>query len=323
MLRNLRLLTVVSRPEFLPANSASLIIGLAWGFDRSMHAGGGLVIPFTLAFAVITLVSAFAAQVNTTFDFELDLIDSRKKELVQAMSRLGRKRLKSAMIAEFLLSLAFILILFLIQEKPLLFVMWMIAVFLAYSYSAPPLRLKSRSWFALLTLLLVLSMLPISFVFHTFASGIEIPFLVFLCGHALTVYGVIIPAEIRDYFGDKMTNTETLTVRLGLVKASLLSIVLLGTGGILCGTAFLARILYGLQHVLLFSLPVMVVVYIYVLAKYSSLYRLSREYALSGGQISIAQDIMELSAYCPRWITLITQSIVLMSLVLLTTKLFL
>ena len=49
----------VSRPEFLPANSASLIIGLAWGLTLPLaDLFGGLAAPLILAFAVISLVGA-------------------------------------------------------------------------------------------------------------------------------------------------------------------------------------------------------------------------------------------------------------------------
>lgn len=316
-----RLLATVSRPEFLPANSASLIIGLSWSFVLPVDLVWDLLIPVALVFAVITLVAAVAAQVNTVADYELDLRDSRKRKLVQAMGLLGRGKLELFIAIELLLSLAFILLLYVIQGKPALLFMWIVAVFLAYSYSAPPLRLKSRSWLAVFTLLVVLSVLPITFVYHAFAFELDLFFPLFLSGQALTVYGVIVPAEIRDYFRDKAMGVETMTVRLGLVKASLFSIVLLGVGGILCGAGFLLRLAYGPHPVMAVSLLVMAVAYFYVLRKYGSLYFLSKRYLNSEDKSSIAPDIEKLSAHNPQWITLITQTIVFMSLVLLVSKL--
>jgi len=320
-LKTARLLATVSRPEFLPANSASLVIGLSWGINLPVDLIWGLAIPVALVFAIITLVSAVAAQVNTMADYELDSKDSRKKELVQAMSLLGKGKLTSFIIIEFLLSLAFILLLYLVRGKPALLLMWVAAVFLAYSYSASPLRLKSRSWLAVVTLLIVLSILPVTFVYHTFTSELDLLFLLFLSGQALTVYGVIVPAEIRDYFGDKAMGIDTVTVRLGLVKASLFSMVLLSVGGILCGTGFLLRLAYGPYPALTVFLLVVAVAYLYVLRKYNRLYFLSKSYMTSVDQSSIAQDIERLSAHNPQWITLITQTIVLVSLVLLVGKL--
>jgi len=321
MSRTIKLLATVSRPEFLPANLASLIVGLSWGINFPVdNLIRGLVIPAALVFAIITLVSAVAAQVNTIADYELDSKDSRKKDLVQALSRLGKGKLVSFMVIELLLSLVLILLLYLVQGKPALLLMWMAAVFLAYSYSAPPLILKSRSWLAVITLLIVLSILPVTFVYHTFTSELDHLFFLFLCGQALTVYGVIVPAEIRDYFGDKAMGIKTMTVRLGLVKASLFSIVLLGVGGILCGTGFLLRLAYGSYPALTVFLLVMAIAYFFVLRKYNRLYSLSKMYMTSGDHSSIAQDIERLSAHNPQWITLITQTIVFMSLLLLVDK---
>ena len=318
----MRLLATISRPEFLPANSASLIIGISWGINPPSDLIWGLGIPATLVFVIVTLVAAFGAQVNTMSDYELDLRDSRKKELVKAMGSFGEGRLKGVMIIELLLSLAFMLILLQVQGKPALLLIWIGGVFLAYAYSAPPLRLKARSWLAVVAMLIVLSILPVSFVYHTFASVLDPFFLVFLLGQALTVYGVIVPAEIRDYFGDKAMKTETFTVQLGLVKASLLGILLLIFGGILCGAGIFLRLIYGPHPTLTAFLLFLVAAYYYALGKYRKLYSLSKEFESreEGYRRSVEQSIVELSAQNPRWITLVTQTIVFVSLVLLVAK---
>jgi 4-hydroxybenzoate polyprenyltransferase len=316
-----KLLSTISRPEFLPANLASLIIGISWGINSTSDLIWGLAIPAILISAIITLVAAFGAQVNTMSDYELDLRDSRKKELVKAMGSFGQSRLKKVMIIELLFSSAFMLILLLFHGKPALLLMWIGGVFLAYAYSAPPLTLKSRSWLAVIAMLIVLSILPISFVYHSFTSILDPFFLVFLSGQALTVYGVIIPAEIRDYFGDKAMKIKTMTVRLGLVKSSLFGILLLILGGIFCGTGIFLRLVYGPYPTLAAFVLILATAYSYVLWKYRKLYLLSKEYMSSEADLgSIEQDITGLSAQNPRWITLVTQAIVLTSLVLLVAK---
>ena len=68
----LKLLLAVSRPEFLPANSASLIIGLAWGLTLPVDVFWGGALPLILAFATLSFVGAFAAHINTYADYELD-----------------------------------------------------------------------------------------------------------------------------------------------------------------------------------------------------------------------------------------------------------
>jgi len=321
MSKTARLLVTVSRPEFLPANSASLIIGLSWGIVLPLDFLWDLAIPATLVFTIITLVSAIAAQVNTISDYELDSRDTRKRELVKAMSSLGRGKLQLFIVVEVLLSLVFIALLFRIQGKLASIFMWMAAVFLAYAYSAPPFRLKSRSWLAVITLLIVLSILPVTFVFHAFASELEVFFLIFLAGQALTVYGVIVPAEIRDCFVDKVLGIETMTVRLGLVKASLFGMVLLSLGGLLCGAGLFLKLASASHPILVGFLLAMAVTYGFVLRKYKTLYQLSKRHASSENQSSIAQEIESLSAHNPQWITLVTQTIVFMCFVLLLSKL--
>ncbi len=320
MPKTIKLLVTVSRPEFLPANSASLVIGISWGVNLPVDLILGLIVPATLVFGIITLVSAFAAQVNTISDYELDLKDNCKRELVQALGLLERGKLKFFIVLELLSSLVLLFALYSIVAKPALIFMWMAAVFLAYAYSAPPLRLKSKAWLAPITLLIVLSILPVTFVLYIFSSELNPFFFIFLSGQALTVYGVIVPAEIRDYFGDKSMGIDTLTVRLGLAKASLFSIILLIVGGILCGVGFLFRLLYGNHPAMTIFLLAMAAVYCFVLRKYVRLYHLSKEYIFSQDQSSIEQQILELSARNPQWITLITQIIVFMSLILLVSK---
>ena len=276
----------ISRPEFLPANSASLIIGLAWGFTLPIaDLFGGLVLPSVLAFAVISLVGAFAAHINTLSDFEIDQKDDTKKELVLAMANVGKGKLKKFMVLELTLSLVLLLVLSFIESKSAFIFMWTAAVFLAYAYSAAPLRLKSRSLAAPITLMIVLSILPVTFVTYAFTSILEWAFWLFLAGQAITVYGVIVPAEIRDYFSDKATGTVTMTVRLGLVRASLLGLVLLGVGGILCTTGFILKLSTTSLPILSVLLVVMAAAYFYVLSKYWKLLNLSRQLNNSGGQV--------------------------------------
>jgi hypothetical protein len=114
---------------------------------------------------------------------------------------------------------------------------------------------------------------------------------------------------------------KTMTVRLGLVKASFLSIVLMSVGGILCGAAFFLVLFYGTYPILSIFLVSIVVADVYVLRQYKRLYSLSKKYALTS-KSSVADEITDLAAHNPKWITVVTQSLVLMSLVLLFYKIF-
>jgi 4-hydroxybenzoate polyprenyltransferase len=209
-----------------------------------------------------------------------------------------------------------------IEGKLTLVLLWVAGTFLAFAYSTPPIRLKKRSWLEMIAIILVLSVIPMLFVFYTFAPNLTPLFLIFLLGQALTVYSVIIPTEIRDYFSDKPMGVTTMTVRLGLVKASLMSILMMSAGGLLCGAAFFLVLFYGSYPILSVFLLSIVVADAYVLRQYKRLYSLSKKYA-STKKSSIADEITDLAAHNPKWITVVTQSLVLMSLVLLLYKILL
>ena len=319
MLEAIRLFGTVSRAEFILPNLGSLIMGLAWGASPPVDFTR-LVVLLVLAFSTINLSSAIGAQINTLSDYELDSRDERNKRLVRAMDSFGRKRLKGLVIIEFLFTLVVVSLFALFQGKPALLFMWVAGIFLGWAYSAPPIRLKARSWLAPAALILVLAVFPVMFAYYSFAFAFDPLFLLSVAGLALTVYGVIIPTEIRDYFGDKAMDIETMTVHIGLAKASFLAIILLSTGALFTVTAFVLEFLYK-QHALLgLSLLTIPVAVLIVLEKFRRLHVLSKEYTHSGGQSSIAEEIVRLSANNPRWIMLVTQTYSLVSLLLLVSK---
>jgi 4-hydroxybenzoate polyprenyltransferase len=319
MRKALKSLIIVSRSEFLPANLTQLVIGLAWSINPALGLSWVLGALFLLSFLVITMAAAWGAQVNTLFDYEEDSRDERKAALVQAKEYLGTRKLKGFIILEFALSLVFLLLLFYLQGNLILLVIWGVGSFITYSYSAPPIRLKSRSWLQVVGIFFVLSILPLLFVYYTFTAVFDPLFLLFIVGHTLTVYSIIIPAEIRDYYGDKALNIETMTVRIGLVKASLASIVMLIIGGVLTGITYFLR-LWALHPLLTVSLVVMAIIYIMILRQYKRLYALSKEYESSGQLDTVAQKIVSLSAHNPKWITMATQASVFVALVFLVGK---
>lgn len=321
MFERVKLLATVSRAEFLLPNLGSLIMGLAWGANPPLGLINGAIL-VVLSFSIINLSSAIGAQINTISDYALDLKDARKRQLVQALDSFGQKQLKTILIIELILTLILVSLFMTFQGKLILLLMWMVGVSLGYAYSAPPIRLKSRSWVAPVSLILVLAVLPVLFAYYAFTFEINLFFLLSLMGLALTVYAVIIPTEIRDYFVDKAMNIETMTVSLGLAKASLLGIVLLAVGAIFTGTAFLLEWAYGGHLWLSIFLLAMSVVVLFVLGKFKKLYSLSKKYASSNDQTqnSVAENIVSLSAHNPQWIMVITQTYSLMSIILLISK---
>jgi len=316
-----KLLATISRSEFLLPNLGSLIMGLAWGANPPLGLINGIIL-IALSFSIINISSAIGAQANTLSDYKLDLKDERKKELVQALDSFGHKKVKTVLILEFCLTLVLVSIFTFIQQKPILLPLWIVGISLGVAYSAPPLRLKSRSWVAPVSLMLVLAIFPVLFAFYTFTFEINTFFLFSLGGLALTVYGVIIPTEIRDYFGDKAMSIRTLTVRLGLSRAALLGIIILSAGAVLTGTALFLEWSFSQQlgfSIFILAIPIAVV---FVLSKFRKLYSLSKEYEISNDQnrIVLEEKITNLSSDNPKWIMLVTQTYSLLSIMLLVSK---
>ena len=318
MFEAIKSLSAISRVEFLLPNLGSLIMGLAWGATPSIGIST-LVVLLVLSFAIINLSSAIGAQANTLSDRELDSKDERKKQLVKAMNSFGTNRLKKVLVIEFVLTLVLVFLFMLVQEKPILLLLWIVGICLGCAYSLPPIRLKSRGWLAPISLILVLAFFPVLFAYYTFTAELNPFFLVSLVGLSLTVYAVIIPTEIRDYFGDKAMGIETFTVHLGLVKASQVAIALLTAGAALTAIAFLLEFTYA-QHPFLGILVIAIPISAFVLLRqFRRLYSLSKEYAKSESN-SIGDEIVRLSAHNPQWIMIITQTYSVISIVLLVSK---
>jgi 4-hydroxybenzoate polyprenyltransferase len=318
MFESVRLLGTVSRAEFILPNLGSLIMGLAWGATSSTSVGD-LVVLIVLSFSVINLSSAIGAQANTLSDRELDSRDERKKQLVEATNSFGVNRLRKALIVEFAVAFVLVFLFMLLEQKPILLVLWIVGIGLGCEYSLPPLRLKARSWLAPVSLILVLAFFPVLFAYYSFTAEMNPFFIISLTGLALTVYGVIIPTEIRDYFGDKAMGIETLTVHIGLVKASMVAMALLTVGAVLTAIAFLLQFLYA-QHlflaVLLVAIPIAGFV---VLREFRKLHSLAKEYTISESH-TLEEKIVGLSAHNPKWIMTITQTYSMISIALLLSK---
>lgn len=319
MSKTIRQLALISRSEFLMPNLGSLIMGLAWGVNPPISFSELIILVF-LSFLIINLSSAIGAQSNTISDYELDSRDPRKKELVQALDGFGHNRIKIVFTAEFLVAFVLVTAYTYVKVNPVFLLLWIAGISLGCLYSAPPLRIKSKSWLAPVTLILVLAILPVLFAYLTFTSELKPAFLVALSGLALTVYGVIIPTETRDYFGDKAMGIKTMTVQLGLAKASLLSMILLGAGGVLIGTAFFNTFSQGKYPLLNLLLAAIAVADLIVLRKLRKLHALSSKYESSNGQKSLEQEIVDFSADNPKWIMLVTQTYSLISIIMLVTK---
>ena len=72
-------------------------MGLAWGASPPLDLIDGLIF-ILLSFSIINISSVIGAQANALYDYELDLKDDRKKDLVQALDYFGHKKVKIVLI---------------------------------------------------------------------------------------------------------------------------------------------------------------------------------------------------------------------------------
>lgn len=315
----LRSLAVVSRPEFLPAMGIGwFLIGFSWGVAPPVEATT-LLVPAVLALAVLTLSALIGAQVNTLADSRLDEADPRKVPLVAAFATVGRQRLVSVIILEFFIAFALVLVLSNLQGKIGLLLLWFVGIYLGYAYSAPPIRLKSRSYLSIVPLILVLCVFPVLFVYYTFSGFFAPAFLLFLAGQGIASYGLVIATEIPDYFEDRAMGVGTVTVRLGLLRASRWSLVLLVTGGIFVLAAF-AWVLTAIDPYLnVFLLFIAGGDYI-VARKLITLIDLAKQQEVDEENEVRKDEILQIARQSPGWITIVGQASVIVSLVLLAGK---
>ena len=133
----------ISRSEFLLPNMGSLIMGLAWGASPPLDLIDGLIL-MVLSFSIINISSLIGAQANTLSDYELDLKDDRKKGLVQALDSFGHKKVKIALIIEFLVTLVLVSIFSVIYQKWILLPLWIVGISLGLVYSCSSFETKSQ-----------------------------------------------------------------------------------------------------------------------------------------------------------------------------------
>lgn len=152
-----------------------------------------------------------ATTVNDIADEEIDKINlSKDKRRPLAVSSAQKKHLRILNIAAFVtaLGVAFAI-------KPILVVLVLIAVFLSYIYSMPPIKISHRGFIAPL-------LLPINYVLFPFLIGASLhpggwnkQVTILLLGLYISFIGRIILKDFRDVKGDAMFGKRTFLVRYG------------------------------------------------------------------------------------------------------------
>jgi 1,4-dihydroxy-2-naphthoate octaprenyltransferase len=314
-------LKVITRVEFIPANSASVIIGFAWAI--SMHASLGISsVGFLLfLFVVLSSIGTIGAHWNSYSDYELDMDDPLKSELHQSLFEIGKEKLLSLIKIEVLLAVMIFIVFWIFHQNWVLIPIWLTAAFLAFAYSMPPFRFKARGLLAFGSLCLVLSILPVLFVYLSTNPALNTGFLAFLLGHTLIIYSLIIPTEIRDYFVDGSHQVRTMSVWLGLKKVSGMAIALLIIGTALVVGSYAASDLFTQFPLMMTFLFIILTANGFVLSRFLNLRKLIIQ-SDSEKQDSLLK-VSALAADNPKWITISSMASLSVAIITILGKLIL
>jgi len=311
----------VTRVEFVPANSASVVIGFAWAASQPVSFTFQTVGFLVFLFVVLSAVGTLGAHWNTYSDFELDRDDPTKQELHRSLLALGKDTLMRIIRVEVVLAIIIFVLFYLTHGDPRLIALWLAAICLAYAYSMPPLRFKARGILAFVSLCMVLSILPVLFVYLSTNPHLSREFIIFLAGHTMVIYSLIIPTEIRDFVVDRDHQVTTMTVWLGLKEAIIFDLILLGLGtALILGGYFFSEI-FHLTPVLRGFLVVPLLCNGLVFSKLIKLRKLINQPGKKD-QAAIA-EAARLAEDNPQWITISSMGSLVIAIVTIVGKVIL
>ena len=177
---------------------------------------------FLASATVLVLSYLQGVHINMLSDYAIDR--NYKRFLPDAIDTLGRNTFKAIFLIECIAAFFLVLFLSILLRRVVLLVLWLIGVSIGLAYSLEPLRLKRNPVLNSTSLILVLCIFPMVWVYFIFASSITVAFGLFCVGMTLGVIGFVVPTELEDYPEDKEARIRTPTQVLGPHRASILAI---------------------------------------------------------------------------------------------------
>jgi 4-hydroxybenzoate polyprenyltransferase len=237
-----------------------------------------------------------SSQVNCIADYELD--KHYKSRLPRSIDILNGPRTIWVIIAvESVVASATVVYLAITESRIGLVVLWVVGLFLIGAYSLEPLRFKRRGFLNLVTLSLILYFLPALYIYYAMAPQMKILPLLALLGFSTQMIGLLLVNQIEDYHEDKQMNVLTSTVRWGLKKASMVSLLFTAVMSVVLLIVFsmLARNPYAFVGIAL-----MLVAYAATLRNHLNLFRAATSWEVTHDQAA-AQRVRQLAAQVPLW----------------------
>jgi len=163
-----------------------------------------------LLFSAFLYLCGFLA--NSIWDAELEIeYANEKRQLAQIVYETGKKRLLAMLLLGLCISFLLSLWLSIRLDSYIPTIFFLIGSLMGVGYSAPPLRWKERGFllhaFSLGTAGMMLPMLLIVGVLN---NGFDWQILLLSLGYTLTLYGLEIGNQMKDYAFDKERGVKTL-----------------------------------------------------------------------------------------------------------------
>jgi 4-hydroxybenzoate polyprenyltransferase len=287
---------VVSRVEFMVMGIPVIALSALLAASRPSDLMGGVAVRLGLLTAVWYLAYWISSQVNCLADYELD--KRYKSRLPQSIDILkGPTTIWLMITLETLVASAIVVYLAISESRVGLVVLWVVGLFLIAAYSLEPLRFKRRGFLNLVTLSLILYFLPALYIYYAIAPYMKTLPLLALLGFSTQMIGLLLVNQIEDYHEDKQMNVLTSTVRWGLKKASLVSLLFTSvmSVGLLVVFSMLATNPYAFV-----SVALILVAYVATLRYHFKLYEAATSWEATHAQVA-AQRVRLLAAQVPLW----------------------
>ena len=287
---------LVSRIEFMVMGIPVIAISALLAASRLYDLMGDNAVRLGLLTAVWYLAYWISSQVNCIADYELD--KTYKRQLPRSIDILKGPRTIWLMITvETVAASANVVYLAITESRIGLVVLWVVGLFLIAAYSLEPLRFKRRGFLNLVTLSLILYFLPALYIYYAMAPQMKILPLLALLGFSTQMIGLLLVNQIEDYHEDEEMNVLTSTVRWGLKKASLVSLLFTVVMSVALLIVFsrLARTPYAFIGV-----AGMLAAYAATLHYHFKLFRAATSWEVTHTQAT-AQRVRQLAAQVPLW----------------------
>ena len=255
-------LFLASRPKFLVASAAAVLVGTAAGY-----ATAGIFQPllFILALLAIMALHAGANMANDYFDHVSgnDWVN-RNPTPFSGGSRYIQQGILSPK-AVLLAALVFLsfgsaigIVIVLLTESLFILILGLIGLLGGFFYTAPPVQLGYRST-GELVIALLFGLLPVCGSYYLQTSSFDTIPLLPGCIVGILIFSVILANEFPDASADAAVNKRTLVVRFGIAVSIWIYRIVLFASFIVAAAMLFYRpfVFAGLFY--LFTLPVMII----------------------------------------------------------------